>query len=91
MGWGAGLKLTDVVANSETVVAVEILCAVQGLDYRHPLQPSEPGRAVVAAIREVVPRLEDDRPIAAEIETVTALVRSGELVAAVEQIVGQLD
>jgi histidine ammonia-lyase len=82
MGWGAGLKLTEILENAATVVAVEILCAVQGIGYRLPLRPSPACAAVVELVRSAVPPLEDDRPLSAEIETVAGMVRSGELIAA---------
>ncbi len=91
MGWGAGLKLADVLDNAATVVAVEILCAVQGIEYRLPLHPAEASSVAVAAVRDVVPPLEADRPIAGEIETVAGMVRDGELVEAVERVTGPLD
>lgn len=84
MGWGAGLKLTEILENAATVVAVEILCAVQGIGYRLPLGPSPACAAVVERVRRAVPPLEDDRPLSAEIETVAGMVRSGELIAAAE-------
>ncbi len=91
MGWGAGLKLTEVLNNAATVVAVEILCAVQGIGYRLPLRPSPACAAVVDLVRAVVPPLEDDRPLSGEIETVAELVRNGELVAAAERVAGPLE
>jgi histidine ammonia-lyase len=90
MGWGAGLKLSDVLDNAAMVVAVEILCAVQGLEYRLPLRPSQACGAVADVVRKVIPPLEADRPIGAEIETVAGMVRDGALVAAAERIVGPL-
>jgi histidine ammonia-lyase len=90
MGWGAGLKLSDVVENAVRVVAVELLCAVQGIEYRRPLEPSPTARGVAGRIRDIVPPLEDDRPISDEIESVANLVRNGELVAIAESIIGEL-
>jgi histidine ammonia-lyase len=90
MGWGAGLKLTEVLDNAAAVVAVEILCAVQGIEYRLPLRPSPACAAVVDLVRRSIPPLEDDRPLSAEIETVAGMVRSGELVAVAERIVDPL-
>ena len=91
MGWGAGLKLTEVLNNAATVVAVEILCAVQGIGYRLPLRPSPACASVVDLVRGVVPPLEDDRPLSGEIETVAELVRNGELVAAAEHVAGPFE
>lgn len=74
MGWGAGKKLFEVIDNVRRVIAIEILCATQGLDYRKPLAPA-PGTARVAElVRQVVPTLEVDRPLSAEIEAVSRLI-----------------
>lgn len=90
MGWDAGLKARKAVANAETVVAVEALCAAQALDFRSPLEPSASARAVRSAIRERVPPMERDRVLAPDIEAVRELARSGELLRAAELCVGPL-
>jgi histidine ammonia-lyase len=90
MGWGAGRKLWDVLDNAARVIAVELLCAAQGAEYRAPPEPGVGTRAVLAAIREEVPHLEEDRVIAGEIETVSQLIRNGTLRAAAEAAVGEL-
>ncbi len=90
MGWGAGRKLWEVLDNSARVIAIEVLCALQGLEYRAPLQPSAATAAVRAAVRERVPPLDDDRAVAEEIEEVAGMVRDGTLVAAAERVVGEL-
>ena len=79
MGWGAGRKLHDVLDNTANVLAVEILCAVAGIEHRAPLRPGQRTTAVCDLIRQHVPRLEDDRPIGPDIETVAAVINSGEL------------
>ncbi len=80
MGWGAGRKLFQVLDNISRVLAVEILCAVQGIEYRRPLEPAPRLAAVVGRVREVVPPLEDDRPLTMEIEAVVDLIESGALI-----------
>jgi len=79
MGWGAGRKLFPILDNTRRVLAVEMLCAAQGLEYRKPLLPAPGTAAVVALIREHVPPLTEDRPLADEIETVAGLIGSGEI------------
>ncbi len=91
MGWGSGRKLWDVMENATRVVAVEILCATQGIHYRQPLAPAAPTAAAVAAIREHVPPLTEDRPVGHEIEAVAEMIRDGSLVAAVESVIGELE
>lgn len=79
MGWGAGRKLWDVIENTSRVLAVEVLCAVQGIEERQPLSASPRVGEIVGRVRAVVPRLTDDRSIGAEIELVAEMVRSGKL------------
>jgi histidine ammonia-lyase len=83
MGWGAGRKLWQVLDNASRAVAVEMLCAVQGIEYRAPLVPGTGSAAAVAALRRAVPPLDDDRPIGAEIEAVAAMIENGTIVDAV--------
>jgi histidine ammonia-lyase len=47
-------------------------------------------RAVRAAVRELSPRLRDDRPLAPDIEAVAGAIRDGSLASAVESEVGEL-
>jgi histidine ammonia-lyase len=68
-----------VVDNVRRVLAIEILCAVQGIEYRAPLTPGTGTGRVCAAIRQHVPRLDADRSPAAEIEVVAGMIERGEL------------
>ena len=73
------------------VIAIELLCGAQGLEFREGLRP---GRGVAAAhdfIRESVPALADDRPQTPDIETLSEMVRDGSLVSRVEDAVGPLE
>jgi histidine ammonia-lyase len=89
MGWGAGRKAWQVLDNVARVLAVEIICAVQGVEHREP-KPAPATAAAMRAVREVVPPLEEDRALNEEIETVTALIEGGALLRAVEGAVGEL-
>lgn len=82
MGWGAGRKLTPILDNTRRVIAAEILCAVQGIDYRKPLEPAEGTGSIATLIRSHVPPLDEDRPLTEEIETVAGLIADGSLQAA---------
>jgi histidine ammonia-lyase len=79
MGWGAGRKLLEVVANVRRILAVELLCAAQAIEQRAPLEPAPGTAAIVARIRDVVPPLQGDRSPAREIEQIAELIESGEL------------
>ena len=79
MGWGAGRKLGPVLENTRRVLAVEILSAVQGIDYRAPLEPAPGTQAVAALVRNHVPPLEEDRPLSDEIESIAQLIGDGSI------------
>lgn len=79
MGMTGALKLRQIVDNLELILAIEMMCAAQGLDYRLPLRPSPSVEAAHRAIRSRVPHLAEDRIPAPDIEAVAALIRSGAL------------
>jgi histidine ammonia-lyase len=77
MGMTGALKLRQIVANLEYILAIEMMCAAQGLDYRLPLKPSRAVATAHASIREVVSHLHEDRIPAPDIEAIAALIASG--------------
>ena len=91
MGNAAGLKAWQVLANSERAVAIELLAGAQAVEFHAPLEPGTGGRAGRAAVRDLSPRLRDDRPLAGDIEAVAASIRDGSLLAAVEAEAGELE
>ena len=84
MGNVAGLKAWQVLGNCERAVAIELLAGTQGVEFLAPLEPGAGVRAVRAFVRELSPRLRDDRPLSGDIEAVAAAIRDGSLEAAVE-------
>lgn len=91
MGPIAARKAERVLRNVERIVAIEMLSAAQALDFRAPLVPADGPRAAQEFIRATVPHIEADRVYAPELELVAEMVASGELLAAVEAVVGRLD
>jgi histidine ammonia-lyase len=53
------------------------MCAAQALEFRRPLQSSPQLERMHAAVRAVVPRLEQDRVLAPDINALAAAVRKG--------------
>ncbi len=90
MGWGAGRKLWDVLENTVNVLAVEVLCAVEGIGHRAPFSPASGTAAAVGTVRAVVPPLGDDRVVATDLRRVADLIRTGQLLDAVELETGPL-
>ncbi|MBI3097019.1 MAG: histidine ammonia-lyase [Planctomycetes bacterium] len=79
MGTAAARKCARVAMHTETILAIELLCAAQGLEFARPLRSGPAVEAAHAAIRRVSPPFTQDRPVAPEIEAILRLVRSGGL------------
>ena len=83
MGNAAGLKAWQVLSNCERALAIELLAGAQGVEFLAPLEPGEGVRATRSFVREISPRLRDDRSLAPDIEDVAVAIRDGELEGAV--------
>ncbi len=90
MGNASALKCWQVLANSESALAIELLAGAQGVEFLAPLEPGVGTRAAHDAIRALSPALVEDRPLADDIARVAEAIRSGELVGAVADAVGKL-
>ncbi len=77
MGMTGALKLRNIVENVERIVAIELMCAAQALEFRRPLKSSPQLERVHEAVRAVVPRLEQDRMLSPDIDAMAAAVRAG--------------
>ncbi len=93
MGATATRQAHEVLVNTETVIALELLCAAQGIDFRRQALPAEArmGRGTAPAYRAVraaVPFLEHDRELAPDIERVRRMISDGSLMAAVRAALG---
>jgi histidine ammonia-lyase len=77
MGMTAAVKFRQVVDNAEKVLAIELLCAAQGLDYRAPLKPARRVGEAFVAVRAVVQPLGEDRVLSGDIEGLAGAVRGG--------------
>jgi histidine ammonia-lyase len=79
MGATAALKLERIHDHVRTVLAIELLCAAQGLDLRRPLHTTPPLERVHAALRASVPAMMVDRPLSPDIAAVRALIDDGSI------------
>jgi histidine ammonia-lyase len=75
MGAHAARKFAEVVDNALRIVAVELICAAQGVELRRPARPSPANRAVLEEVRKVCPPVTQDRPLGPDIERVAAMIR----------------
>ena len=77
MGMAAARKLRRSVELLETVLAVELLCAAQAVEFHRPMRAGAGVERVVAAVRTRVEPLDEDRAVGADIDAVADLVRRG--------------
>ncbi len=90
MGMNTAIKNGQILDNACGVLGIELMAAAQALDFRE----FNPGRGVAAAkavIRRHVEHLDVDRPLYPDHNAMKDLVKSGEILAAVEQAVGNLE
>jgi histidine ammonia-lyase len=81
MSTWAARKLAEVVGSLEMVLGMEYLAAVQAIEFHRPLRSSTALEAAVERLRSRVPRLEEDRYLAPDIEAARVLVSTlGELI-----------
>lgn len=82
MGMAAAFKAGRILTNAQRVVAAELLCAGQGLEYLKPLQPGQGVAGIYRRLRGLRPAitpLTQDRPPAPDLERVAQAVANGEL------------
>ncbi|MFD9359299.1 histidine ammonia-lyase [Streptomyces sp. NPDC060031] len=91
MGWSAARKLRTAVDNLTRIIAIEMYAATRAIELRHGLTPAPASRAAIAAARAGgVQGPGPDRFLAPDLAAADAVVRTGALVAAVEEVTGPL-
>jgi histidine ammonia-lyase len=79
MGPAAARKARRAVRAFRYIVAIELLCAAEGLEHRRPLRSGPHLEAAHAALRRAVPRLTGDRPLSRDVETIAEMIRAEHL------------
>jgi histidine ammonia-lyase len=77
MGMTSALKLRSIVDLAENLFAIELLAAAEALENRRPLRAGKGVEQAFEIIRQVVPRLTNDRPLSGDIAKVAEQIRSG--------------
>ncbi len=90
MGMNTAIKNGQILDNANGILGIEFMAAAQALDFRE-FTPGKGAQAAKAVIRKHVEHLEIDRPLYPDHNTMKALVKSGEILEAVEQAVGKLE
>jgi histidine ammonia-lyase len=79
MGTIAARKSKQILENAEKILAMEILCATQGLDMLKPLEPSGVIKEVLTFVRTKVPFAEKDRVFSDDIEAIRSMIAKREI------------
>lgn len=90
MGARAAVKCLRVLENTETVLAIEQLCAAQALDFRAPLKAGRGPQTAYEVVRNRITHTDQDRAFGEDIQASLGLLRSLEVLQAVEDEVGPL-
>ncbi len=86
----AAQKALEILYNSENVIAIELLCAAQALDFHLPLEPGQGVKKAYQIIRKKVSYLREDRILYKDIEMIYNLGENGSLLKEVEGTIGKL-
>jgi histidine ammonia-lyase len=78
MGMTAATKLRTMVGNVQQILAIELLVAAEGLEYRFPLRPGIGVRQAYNVVRRHVPRLTYDRSLSEDIQKIANAIGNGE-------------
>jgi histidine ammonia-lyase len=79
MAMAAAWKLRRVVRNVRYVLAIELMCAAQGIDFRAPLKPGRGVARAHAAVRRLITPLDRDRVLSGDIERLALAIAQDEI------------
>jgi histidine ammonia-lyase len=88
MGTIAARKAREIIRNTQYIIAIELICAAQAVEFRGWQNLGEGTKRVYHTIRSKIPKLEEDRQLDREIEIVVReLIQNGKLVEAIKEVV----
>jgi len=79
MGMSASRRLRPMLDNLRNILAIELLCACQGIDFLAPLSTGAEAQRAYDAVRAVSPRVDADRALAPDIARVSDLISQQKL------------
>jgi len=87
MGSISARKAMEILRNVEHILAIELLCAAQGTEFRGPDKLGKGTKAAYSLVRKRVSTLKEDRVMSKDIEAVVELIRSRELINSIEEAI----
>ncbi|MDA1238950.1 MAG: aromatic amino acid lyase, partial [Proteobacteria bacterium] len=80
MAANAARRLDKMNVNLSTILGIEAMCAVEGIEFRHPLKTGKKLEPVIARFRKIVPALEQDRFLSKDIINASKMIGDGSLI-----------
>jgi histidine ammonia-lyase len=90
MSMTTAIKTRQILENAWPVAAIVLMAAAQAFDLRAPVRPSPGSEAAYQAVRSHVKKLEQDRPLFNDINTLTRVAKDGRILEAAEKAIGRL-
>jgi histidine ammonia-lyase len=90
MGTIAARKAQSIVENTRSVLAIELLCAAQGIDMRGGGQLAQGSKAAYQAVRKEIAYLDEDRELRLDIEKAQQLIKEETVLTAVYKAIGSI-
>ncbi|MCS6978005.1 MAG: histidine ammonia-lyase [Gemmatales bacterium] len=90
MSTHAARKVRQVIQNTTRVLACELLCAAQGLEFLKPLRPGRGAEAAYRHLRRRIAPLDHDRTLHPDLIAVAEMIEDGSLLEAVRKVCPQL-
>jgi histidine ammonia-lyase len=90
MGTIAARKAKEILFNAQNVIAIELLCAAQAIDFNDASKLGKGTAIAYKCIREVVDKIEEDRVMNVDFNKIYDIIKSNVILSRVEEVLGTL-
>lgn len=90
MGTIAARKAKEILFNAQNVIAIELLCAAQAIDFNDASKLGKGTAVAYKCIREIVDKIEEDRVMNVDFNKIYDIIKSNVILSRVEEVLGAL-
>lgn len=90
MGTIAARKAKEILFNAQNVIAIELLCAAQAIDFNDASKLGKGTAIAYKCIREIVDKIEEDRVMNVDFNKIYDIIKSNVILSRVEEVLGTL-
>lgn len=90
MGTIAARKAKEILFNAQNVIAIELLCAAQAIDFSDASKLGKGSKAAYDVVRANVAKIEEDRVMNVDFNKIYDIIKSNQIVKEVESALGEL-